>query len=127
MARPARHSSWRLAERNSAIQEWNPAYWSTTNASDYSSALGYIPEAAWNESCDTSQIAGSTNCVFFPGGNFSTLAAGEAEHDLFQAQLAIRNRRARTMDFAIFPTFHWRLLPGHDDIGVLQQSGRHSL
>ncbi len=50
-------------------------YWSTSNASDYSSALGYISESAWNESCDTSQPFSSTNCLF-SNGNFSSLASG---------------------------------------------------
>ena len=49
-------------------------YWNTTNASDYSSALGYIPERGWNESCDPSQTASSTNCAF--GGTNVTLLAG---------------------------------------------------
>ncbi len=48
-------------------------YWSSSNAADYSSALGYIPEAAWNESCDTSQAASPTNC-YFPNGGFEMLA-----------------------------------------------------
>jgi large repetitive protein len=51
------------------------AYWSATNAADYSSAIGYIPEAAWNESCDPSQPASSTNCIL-GNGNFSMLASG---------------------------------------------------
>lgn len=49
-------------------------YWSATNSSDYSSAIGYIPEATWNESCDTAQPASSTNCVL-GNGNISLLAS----------------------------------------------------
>ena len=49
------------------------SYWSATNTSQYSSALGYIPEAAWNESCDPSLLASSTNCVL-GNGNFSLFA-----------------------------------------------------
>jgi hypothetical protein len=30
-------------------------YWTAQNSPDQSSALGYIPEAAWNESCDPTQ------------------------------------------------------------------------
>jgi hypothetical protein len=48
-------------------------YWSSSNAPDFSSALGYIPEAAWNESCDPSQATSATNC-FFQSGNFVMLA-----------------------------------------------------
>jgi len=50
-------------------------YWSATNAADYSSAIGYIPETAWNESCDPSQPASSTNCIL-GNGNFSLLSSG---------------------------------------------------
>src|SRR6266571_2512920 len=35
-------------------------YWAATNGPDQSSALGYIPETAWNESC-----ADPTQCGFF--------------------------------------------------------------
>jgi large repetitive protein len=49
-------------------------YWSQTNSANYSSAVGYIPEAAWNESCDPSQPASTTNCILGTG-NFSLLAS----------------------------------------------------
>src|SRR5262249_3985268 len=42
----------------------NPSTYWGSNSSTYSSALGYIPEAAWNESCDPSQTTTATNCVF---------------------------------------------------------------
>lgn len=52
----------------------NPAtYWSASNATDYSSALGYIPESAWNESCDPGQPTSATNC-YFGTANFSLLS-----------------------------------------------------
>lgn len=50
-------------------------YWSATNTADYSSALGYIPESAWNESCDPAQPASATNCVL-ANGNITLLASG---------------------------------------------------
>ena len=51
----------------------NPStYWGANNG-EFASALGYIPEAAWNESCDPGQAASATNCVF-GSGNFSLLA-----------------------------------------------------
>lgn len=34
------------------------AYWATENNQDLSSAFGYIPETAWNESCDPTQDSG---------------------------------------------------------------------
>lgn len=49
-------------------------YWNSNNSSDYSSAKGYIPEAAWNESCDPGQAPGPTNCAF-GGANLSLLAS----------------------------------------------------
>ena len=50
-------------------------YWSGTNAADYSSALGYIPEKAWNESCDPGQAASETNCTL-GSGNLALLSGG---------------------------------------------------
>ena len=50
-------------------------YWNTTDAGDFSSAIGYIPEAAWNDSCDPGQPASATNCLY-GNGNFSLLAGG---------------------------------------------------
>jgi hypothetical protein len=50
-------------------------YWSATDAGDFSSAIGYIPEAAWNDSCDPGQAASATNCLY-GNGNFSLLAGG---------------------------------------------------
>jgi pro-kumamolisin-like protein/Big-like domain-containing protein len=49
-------------------------YWTTTNSTNYASAIGYIPEAAWNESCDPSQTASATNCVL-GNSNFSLLSS----------------------------------------------------
>ena len=51
------------------------AYWSPTNTADFSSALGYISEAAWNGSCDTGQATSATNCAF-GNTNFSLLSSG---------------------------------------------------
>ena len=54
----------------------NPAnYWSATNTTAYASALGYIPEAAWNEACDLAMADSPTNCAF-NNLNFSMLASG---------------------------------------------------
>jgi Pro-kumamolisin, activation domain/Bacterial Ig-like domain (group 3) len=50
-------------------------YWSASNDSTFTSALGYIPEAAWNESCDPGQPSSATNCIDATG-NFSLLATG---------------------------------------------------
>jgi hypothetical protein len=60
----------------------NPSvYWGSNNA-NFSSALGYIPEAAWNESCDPLQPGSATNCAF-GAGNFSLLAGGGGASTLY--------------------------------------------
>ena len=60
----------------------NPStYWGSNN-SLFSSALGYIPEAAWNESCDPGQTLTATNCLFGTG-NFSLLAGGGGASTLY--------------------------------------------
>ena len=58
-----------------------PTYWGSNN-SLFSSALGYIPEAAWNESCDPGQAVTATNCVF-GSGNFSLLAGSGGASTLY--------------------------------------------
>jgi hypothetical protein len=39
-------------------------YWNSNNDSDLSSAFGYIPEAAWNESCDPTLPSDYGNCPY---------------------------------------------------------------
>jgi large repetitive protein len=39
-------------------------YWNSNNNSDLSSAFGYIPEAAWNESCDPNLPSVYGNCPY---------------------------------------------------------------
>lgn len=52
----------------------NSAYGNQIDSSPYSSALGYIPEIAWNESCDPRQASASANCIL-ARGKFSLLAS----------------------------------------------------
>jgi subtilase family serine protease len=64
----------------------NSTYWSTTNTSTYGSALSYIPEIPWNDSCASLLIAkyegftttyGSSGfCNSTPGANFLNVAGG---------------------------------------------------
>ncbi len=42
-------------------------YWSSTNSSELESALSYIPEDVWNQSC-TAEECGSQNANIFAGG-----------------------------------------------------------
>jgi len=43
-------------------------YWAATNGPDQSSALGYIPEAVWNESCSDPNLCGFINLYASSGG-----------------------------------------------------------
>ena len=43
---------------------WYAKYWNANNGTDNSSAFGYIPEQAWNESCDPTLPQVGTNCVY---------------------------------------------------------------
>jgi Pro-kumamolisin, activation domain/Bacterial Ig-like domain (group 3) len=47
-------------------------YWSATNGPNQASALGYIPENVWNESCSDPNVCG-TFSLFASGGGVSTL------------------------------------------------------
>ncbi|HEV7521090.1 MAG TPA: S53 family peptidase, partial [Candidatus Angelobacter sp.] len=52
-------------------------FWNLTNGPGFTSSLGYIPEAAWNESCDpavTTCLLNQSN-LFAGGGGASTLYA----------------------------------------------------
>jgi subtilase family serine protease len=65
----------------------NSTYWTTTNTSTYGSALSYIPEIPWNDSCGSVLLAtyitgsgttyGSSGfCNSGSGGNFLTVVSG---------------------------------------------------
>src|SRR5271169_1386943 len=47
-------------------------YWAATNGADQSSALGYIPEVVWNESCADPNVCGVAS-LFASSGGASTL------------------------------------------------------
>ncbi|HET6516156.1 MAG TPA: protease pro-enzyme activation domain-containing protein [Thermodesulfovibrionales bacterium] len=48
------------------FSEGTGTYWNSTNGSGYSSAISYIPEVAWNESCVP------TGCLWATGGGSSS-------------------------------------------------------
>ena len=50
-------------------------FWNVTNTPTLVSAKGYIPEMAWNESCDASATCGGIAKLFAGGGGVSTLYA----------------------------------------------------
>jgi large repetitive protein len=49
-------------------------YWSPNNNAGFGSANGYIPEQAWNESCDPTMPQSSTNCAY--GQTYYVLEGG---------------------------------------------------
>jgi len=53
-------------------------YWNLNNATNLSSAKGYIPEAVWNESCAASLSPSLTNCNFPPYYLYSYAGGGGA-------------------------------------------------
>ncbi|MBB5064471.1 Ig-like domain repeat protein [Granulicella mallensis] len=66
-------------------------YWDSNNGTGFVSALGYIPEAAWNQSCDPTLPVGigSGNCAYGQtsyestagGGGRSSCATGTVDND----------------------------------------------
>ena len=59
---------YNVAVGGTQLNEGSGSYWSTTNGPGYSSTLGYIPEAAWNESGTVSGGSG----LWATGGGVST-------------------------------------------------------
>jgi hypothetical protein len=55
-------------------------YWSQTVNADQSSALGYIPEAVWNESCNPNLPVTADNCYFDPNGEGTYAGGGGASN-----------------------------------------------
>ena len=53
-------------------------YWNTANGPNLGSAIGYIPEAVWNESCTTAVALSFTNCAFPPFNIYSYAGSGGA-------------------------------------------------
>jgi hypothetical protein len=53
-------------------------YWNTTNAGNQASAKGYIPEAVWNESCQSTTSPALSNCAFPPYDLYSYAGGGGA-------------------------------------------------
>ena len=53
-------------------------YWAATNGADASSALKYIPEEVWNESCSTAQCGASNANLSAGGGGPSAIFAKPA-------------------------------------------------
>jgi len=67
-------------------------YWSATNNPDQSSALGYIPENVWNESCADPNVCGAAS-LFASSGGASTLYSKPS----WQAGLGVPNDQKRDL------------------------------
>ena len=91
-------------------------YWSASNAANFSSAFGYIPETTWNESCDFLQPLGPMNCVFFPNGNFSTLAGGGGASRIYSKPIWQTGTGVPADGFRDIPDVSLAAASGHDDL-----------
>jgi hypothetical protein len=80
------------------------AYWSATNGPDQSSALGYIPEVVWNESCADPNVCGVAS-LFASSGGASTLYGKPS----WQAGLGVPNDSKRDL-----PDVSLDAAAGHD-------------
>lgn len=90
-------------------------YWRATNAPDYSSAIGYIPEVAWNEACDPAQPTGATNC-FFSNANFSSLAGGGGTSTIYAKPSWQTGVGVPADGFRDIPDVALAATSGHDDL-----------
>lgn len=97
-------------------------YWNATNASDYSSAIGYIPELAWNESCDPGQPTSPTNC-FYNNGNFSTLADGGGVSTIYSAPSWQTGAGVPMDGMRHIPDVSLAASSGHDDFVYCNSQG----
>src|SRR5271167_278409 len=79
-------------------------YWSATNGPDQTSALGYIPENVWNESCADPNVCGVAS-LFASSGGASTLYSKPS----WQAGLGVPNDGKRDL-----PDVSLDAAAGHD-------------
>jgi subtilase family serine protease len=56
------------------------AYRNQADSTGYTSVVGYIPEIAWNETCDPTRTSASTNCILADGQFTGFASAGGASH-----------------------------------------------
>jgi hypothetical protein len=85
-------------------------YWSATNGADQSSALSYIPEVVWNESCADPNVCGVAS-LFASSGGASTLYSKPS----WQAGLGVPNDGKRDL-----PDVSLDAAAGHDGYLVCQ-------
>ena len=59
---------WVLAVGGTEFDDSGGNYWSAANSTGFASALGYIPEAAWNESCSVADCGAGARALAGGGG-----------------------------------------------------------
>jgi Pro-kumamolisin, activation domain/Bacterial Ig-like domain (group 3) len=97
-------------------------YWNANNNAAYSSAVGYIPEAAWNESCDPAQSAGPTNCLF-SSNNFSTLSGGGGASTVYSKPSWQTGTNVPADGARDIPDVALAAASGHDDLVYCNSQG----
>jgi hypothetical protein len=79
-------SAYDVAVGGTEFNDSDPnTYWKTTNGTGFSSAIGYIPEAVWNESCNANLTVSLTNCNFAPYVISSFAGGGGASSCAYQS------------------------------------------
>jgi subtilase family serine protease len=56
------------------------SYSKQADSTGYTSVIGYIPETAWNETCDPTRTSASTNCILANGRFTRFASAGGTSH-----------------------------------------------
>ena len=97
-------------------------YWNSSNAADYSSALGYIPESVWNESCDPGQTLSPTNCVF-SNSNFSSLSGGGGASTIYPKPSWQSGNGVPADGFRDIPDLALAAASGHDEFVYCNSQG----
>jgi hypothetical protein len=93
----------------------NPStYWNTANGPNLGSAIGYIPEAVWNESCEAVTVPSLTNCAFPPYQLYSFAGGGGASSCISRTFDGSGNEICA----AGYPKPSWQTGPGVPQDGV---------
>ena len=79
-------SAYDVAVGGTEFNESNTdTYWNTTSGTGLLSAIGYIPEAVWNESCNANLPVSPTNCNFAPYATSTYAGGGGASSCAYQS------------------------------------------
>lgn len=89
-------------------------YWSNGNTGSFESALGYIPEQVWNESCDPALTQSGANCPY--GQTDYNLASGGGGPSTCSRSSV--DRQGNVQCIAGYPKPSWQKGTGVPDDGV---------